>query len=1010
MKAGRALVNDSLSQSIPLPASLQAPFTSSNLNPLAKPFSISPPQPTFKNHGSFKKFKCPTKYSHLKILSTNARSLVPKITELRTVANSTKPDIIAVTETWLTESVPDAVLSFPGYNTVVRTDRPSCQQKRGGGVCLLIADSLQVRQRSDLQVWPESVWIELTSQSDRPTVIGCVYRPPSSDLPTFMHNLEDTIQKCHHSNIVVVGDFNAKSPEWLPSDSSNIAGRELAPVFLQLGLRQCVSTPTRLLSDGRLDSLLDLVITNVPQLVLSTETLPPLGSSDHLCVFCELDLSVHQKVNNSTTRRRIWRYDRVDFEDLNSILVNADWDQALQTEDVNDAFSMWTSKFFGIVAQHIPSKIVKKIKPKNPYVTPEIETAIKAKRSALRKLRKDTTAETQDKFKQLRNRVTHLLRKSERAHATKLFRQARLQPSETASKSFWQHMKEVQGKSKQTVIPKLISNDITATTDLEKAEVLNGFFSSQTILPNCGTSLPDKLSLPQNTRSFNTLHTTPKEVFDILSHLKKGKAPGIDDITPDLLRLCAKGIAESLSALFNKSFASSTFPTQWKMALVVPIFKKGDKCNPSNYRPISLLPVLSKVLERVVHEKLSNFLRPWLIKNQSGFKKADGTVPQLVRLTQEWSNAVDDGRYVAAVFFDLKKAFDRVWHEGLFVKLRAAGIEGAALRWLVSFLADRHQMTMVNGTMSTSAKLFAGVPQGAILSPLLFSIYMNDIPFPKSTNLFADDTSSFVTDSVPSLLESKLQERTDSLSIWFAKWHLTVNPTKSAVMVFRSRKMQAVNICITVDSHQVPQVSHHRHLGVTFSDTLGWTSHVDTIVRAASAKVGFLRRLRKRLNPLIMRQLYITCIRPSLEYASIAWGGLTRRDEEKLEKCNRSAARLISNISPSADIPREIVLARAGLPTMDSRRKASQVRLAQAAVRGRLPDHLLGTFSSWTVPASTHSMPQRSHQIIRLPRPKKEIQRRSPLYCAFTLWNSLPADLQRVPNWNSLIKFFTNTI
>ena len=186
-------------------------------------------------------------------------------------------------------------------------------------------------------------------------------------------------------------------------------------------------------------------------------------------------------------------------------------------------------------------------------------------------------------------------------------------------------------------------------------------------------------------------------------------------------------------------------------------------------------------------------------------------------------------------------------------------------------------MTVVNGTRSISAKLFAGVLQGEILSPLLFTKYMKDIPSPKSTNLFADDTSSFVTDSVPRMLELKLQERTNSLSICFANWYLTLNPTKSAVMVFRLRKMQAVIIRKTVDSNQVPQLSPHlTKLGVTFSDTLGWTRPVDTIVPAASAKVGFLRRLGKRLNPLITRQLYIKCIRPSLEYASIAWGGLTR--------------------------------------------------------------------------------------------------------------------------------------
>ena len=197
--------------------------------------------------------------------------------------------------------------------------------------------------------------------------------------------------------------------------------------------------------------------------------------------------------------------------------------------------------------------------------------------------RNGTIACEMGNFKQLRNRVTHILRKSERAHATRLFRQTRLEPSETATKTFWQR------KSKQAVIPQLTSNGSTAETDLEKAEMFNKFFSSQTLLEN-GSSLPDKSSLtPPPTPVFDSMKTIPKEVFDILCHLKKGKAAGIDEKTPDLLHLRASGIAESLSALFNKSFDSSKFPSQWKKALVVPIFKTGDKCCLGNYRPIFVI-------------------------------------------------------------------------------------------------------------------------------------------------------------------------------------------------------------------------------------------------------------------------------------------------------------------------------------------------------------------------------------------------------------------------------------
>ena len=201
------------------------------------------------------------------------------------------------------------------------------------------------------------------------------------------------------------------------------------------------------------------------------------------------------------------------------------------------------------------------------------------------------------------------------------------------------------------------------------------------------------------------------------------------------------------------------------------------------------------------------------------------------------------------------------------LKLRLTRVKGAAHEWLVSFLTDRVQVTVVNGTISwsTCPRLFADVPPGTILSPLLFSVYMNDISFLRTINLFADDISSYISDSVPSSLESKLQERTDLLSECYFKWHLTVIPTKSAVdMVFRSKKMQPVSIQITIDTHRIPEVSDHRHVGVTFSEILCWTRHTDNIVHAASTKVGLLRRLRKRLSTLIIRQLYLTCIRISL--------------------------------------------------------------------------------------------------------------------------------------------------
>ena len=309
-------------------------------------------------------------------------------------------------------------------------------------------------------------------------------------------------------------------------------------------------------------------------------------------------------------------------------------------------------------------------------------------------------------------------------------------------------MRSLSGSSHRMPIPDLqVAEGELLSTDVAKAEALNEFFARQTHLDG-SDGVPDVSELSHNDEELTLLNTTPADVFAILSRLPRRKAPGLDGITTYLLRECARSIASSLATLFNCSFHEQYFPRAWKDAVVVPVYKRGDRALLTNYRPISLLSAVGKVCERVVYDKLYQFLSPVLSTHQSGLRKHDGTSFQLLRLVQQWSEALDESQYVGIVFFDLRKAFDRVWHAGLIAKLKAAGLRGAALAWFSSYLVGRQQRTRLGSAVSSPCALSAGVPQGAILSPLLFILHVNDIGpvTDASVNLFANDTSSFQTD------------------------------------------------------------------------------------------------------------------------------------------------------------------------------------------------------------------------------------------------------------------------
>ena len=945
----------------------------------------------------------------LSLLQLNARSLANKLPDFqRTVleCRPCSPDIVAVTETWLDDQVPDSVIQFPGFTTLFRTDRGVNQRgSRGGGVLILARDGLRCSRRPELQFWNESVWMEVLLPGHRSFVIGCVYRPPSSssgDIDDFAQSIELSLDKIalDRSDVAVVGDFNATSPSWLPSDDYNSAGRALEPVFLQLGLHQCISFPTHLACDGRPTSLLDLVLLSNPSLLLRASDLPPLGKSDHVILDCTFRFKVTAPVSCSI--RRLWLYDQADFEKINNRLSDLDWTAVSAATDIDHAWAAWKELFLSVVTKEVPTRMVGKPRAKLPWIDSKLRELIKQKHAAWRACKRFPTSDChRSAFQCVRNKVTSALRSAEKRYLQLLHCDMRLTKHCDSAKHFWSYIKRVTGRIKISTVPDLTvledGTSVTITSDVEKARVLNQHFAKQTRLENIPLSFPE---LPSPSElSPESFSTTPAEVYDTLSALKPGKAPGLDELPPRLLSLCAKGISVSLCTLFNRSFSEGKVPSAWKEALVVPVFKGGQRDAPANYRPIALLSIVSKTMEKIVLKRLTAFLGPLVTPKQSGFRRKDGTSPQLIRLVQEWSAALDSAHLVAVVFFDFKKAFDRVCLPGLILKLKSAGLQGKALSWCESFLTGRRQRVRLGSEISAAEELHAGVPQGAILSPLFFSIYINDIVQSADAefNLFADDTSVYITDQSATTLQQRLQAVLDKLARWFQQWAVTINTTKSTVLVL-SRKRNVPLLDIQLDGQAIPQVSSHKHLGLVVNSRLSWLDHTNYIRAKAAKKMGLLRRIRRRLPATVIRCLYLACVRPTLEYASGAWGGLGVQDANRLERLQRCAARTIARVSVADHLPHDLLLARAGLEPLASRRSIALAqlvhRLSSDPPKG--PTHLCAAFQKWISsapsPTSNVSLRSSSSNGIRLPRPRTELLRHSPFYRAVSLLNSMPAE------------------
>lgn len=835
---------------------------------------------------------------YLQLSFSNIRGLRTNFDEVSHFLQARSPDIFAVSETKLDSSVASPDVTPVGYS-LHRLDKAPCH-----GLALYAKTSLPLRRLHDSEDPRHEYLAFIAPLRSITLLLFFLYRSPSSDSEIFeviSSKIDSLLQKYPAAEVAVFGDFNVHNTEWLVhSRNIDTSGQAAHAFALCHGLKQIVTSPTRVPDrDGDTGYLLDLFLSSIPE-NFSHKVSSPLGTSDH----CVVSVKCNQVLSTPSVpyHRTVYKYSKADWCGFRSFLSQIPADLILSDNVHKSAQELSEWLQIGMKA-YIPHRSYQ-VKPHSqPWFTPECAAAICQRDHFFHQYRRNRIAANLDQYRAARKHCKETLHEAKSRYASHV--RDSIAKQKLGSKDFWRIYNSVMNRNKST-IPALNCSDSKApmaTTSAEKAELLSTQFSKNSCLDDGGVTPP-----PFAMRTQETVPSPPisvKCVKRIISCLDTSKSSGPDGIPVILFKKLSPELSPLLSKLFLKCVDASEFPSCWKIASVVPVPKKGcDLAQTSSYRPISLLPIAGKIFEALINKTLVNFLESHelLSDMQYGFRHSRSTGDLLSYVTEHISRVLDKQGETRSVALDISKAFDKVWHQGLLTKLRCYGITGQLHKLLASFLQDRQMSVVLDGQRSSNKQINAGVPQGSILGPTLFLVYINDLPDGMISKLvmYADDTTLFNSTERPKANPQQRQQLCDALnkdlqtiSEWGSQWLVAFNSSKTQSVLHSRLKGDGDSLSLQMSNSNLQEKDTISLLGLTVSSDLSWKSYIQNVSKKAAQRIGSLYRASRYLSPESVLYLYKATIRPLMEYCCHIWAGAPKTHLQLLDRVEKRIKNLI---------------------------------------------------------------------------------------------------------------------